>query len=226
MSNIVHFAGRSLQSAMLFSTLPEDVQRFLRDQSPVRRFDDGQIIQQRGDEGDGFWLIEEGAGTVGQFLPDGEFRGVARLGPGDSYGELAVLTRRPRVVDAVSRGQSSVRFIRADLFEGVIANRPDAMRPMLGALSAQLQEMIDVIGGLRKGTSLARVAGMLATLAVSQVPPVEIAITQDELANLLGLSRATVNTALRELQRQGLIERRYGQLAVLDREGLSLVSLG
>jgi CRP/FNR family cyclic AMP-dependent transcriptional regulator len=220
MSSILHSATRTIHSAMLFATLPDDVQRFLREQSPVRHFGDGQIIQQRGDEGDGFWLIEEGAGTIGQFRPDGAFRGVARLGPGDSWGELAVLTRSPRVVDAVSRGESKVRFIRASLFEGVIANRPDAMRPMLGALAGQLQEAIGLLAGQRKDSALARVAGTLATMAHDQALPASFAMTQDELAELLGLTRATVNAALRKLQSLGLVERRYGAVSVCDAPAL------
>lgn len=209
---------------MLFATLPDDVQRLLREQSPVRHFGDGQMIQQRGDEGDGFWLIEHGAATVGQFIADGRFRGVARLGPGDSWGELAVLTRRPRVVDAVSRGESKVRFIRASLFEGVIANQPDAMRPLLGALAGQLQEMVGLLAGQQRVGALGRVAEMLATMAGEGEEPAAIAMTQDELAELLGLTRATVNTALRKLQALGLVERRYGAVSVHDAAALRELS--
>ena len=46
----------------------------------LREFADGQIIQQRGQVADGFWLIEEGAVMVGQFGRDGDFRAVALLG--------------------------------------------------------------------------------------------------------------------------------------------------
>ena len=80
---------------MLFETLDTALQAHLIKGSTEREFGDGQIIQQRGDVADGFWLIQQGAVTVGQFLPDGEFRAVALLGPGDSYGELAVFSGRP-----------------------------------------------------------------------------------------------------------------------------------
>ena len=225
MSNSLHFNRRSIHSPMLFASLPQDVQDLLLAQAAEHRFADGQRIQYRGDNADGFWLIVEGSVSVGQFLPDGEFRGMALLGPGDSYGELALFAHRPRVVDAVSRGDSRLRLIRSTLFEQAIAGRPDAMRPMLGALAGQLQEMLEVIGGLRKGTSRARVAGMLATLARDQEPPVEIDITQEELAELLGLSRATANGALRELAKNGMIERRYGKIVVRDPDALRLLAL-
>ena len=71
---------------MLFSALDRGLQAHLLRISRLREFADGQIIQQRGDAADGFWLIDEGAVRVGQFMPDGEFRAVALLGPGCARG--------------------------------------------------------------------------------------------------------------------------------------------
>ena len=70
---------------------------------------------------EGFWLIESGSVAVGQFLPDGDFRGVALLGPGDSWGELAMFADRPRVVDAVARSACKLRHIRAPQFEAALS---------------------------------------------------------------------------------------------------------
>ncbi|MEC7534880.1 MAG: cyclic nucleotide-binding domain-containing protein, partial [Pseudomonadota bacterium] len=89
---------------MLHASLEPELRAELEARSMMREFADGQIIQQRGDEPDGFWLIVEGTVVAGQFLSGGDVRAVAVLGPGDSYGELAMFSQRPRVVDAVSRG--------------------------------------------------------------------------------------------------------------------------
>ena len=94
---------------MLFAQLEEELQRLLRDRSPVRRFGDGAIIQQRGTAPEGFWVIEEGAAIAGQFTSEGAFRAVVVLEPGDSFGELAVFAQTPRVVDVVARGAAQLR---------------------------------------------------------------------------------------------------------------------
>lgn len=211
---------------MLFSVLPEDVQRDLRQRAHMLRFANGQIIQQRGDRPDGFYLIESGSVAVGQFLASGDFRGVALLGKGDSWGELAMFASRPRVVDAIARTPSEVRHIRAGHFEEVLAARPDALRPMLGALSQQLQEVLDVVSSIRRGSARGRIAGMLLTLAADKPPPVPIAITQQELGELLGLTRASVNAALGEFQELGLVRRAYRSIELLDPEALELEALG
>ena len=205
---------------MLFETLDTALQAHLIKGSTEREFGDGQIIQQRGDVADGFWLIQQGAVTVGQFLPDGEFRAVALLGPGDSYGELAVFSGRPRVVDAVSRGPSRLRLITARSFLQALGNYPASTRALLGALSEQLQDTLNLLAGMRRGTNPARMAELLANLAGSGSGEISIAITQQELADLLGITRATANAALRTLQTERLIKRQYGAINIPSRDRL------
>lgn len=210
---------------MLFSALPDHLREELRSGSPLSRFEEGQLIQQRGEEAAGFWLTESGSVTVGQFLRSGEFRGVAVLGPGDSWGELAMFARRPRVVDAVARTRCEVRHILASRFEAALQKDPWCMRSLLGALSGQFQEVLDVFAGIRRGTATARVAGLLATLAGASSGTAKLEISQQELGELLGLTRATVNAALKHHEAQGSVRRFYGGVEVIDREALQQASL-
>ncbi len=212
---------RSLVTPMLFSALDSDLQAHLIRISYYREFADGQIIQQRGDPPDGFWLIDQGAVRVGQFLPDGEFRAVALLGPGDSYGELAVFANKPRIVDAVSRGDSRLRLIAAAPFLDALTNYPASSGALLGALSEQLQDTLSILAGLRRGTNPQRLAGLLATMAGDTSGAADVAITQQELADLLGVTRATANAALRDLQTRQLIDRGYGTIHIPDRNALA-----
>jgi CRP-like cAMP-binding protein len=206
--------ARSLAAPLLFDSLPPAVREGLRTAAPVRRFADGQIIQHKGDAADGFWLIEEGAVSVGQFLEGGDFRGVALLGPGDSYGELAVLAGRPRIVDAVARGEARLRHIGAAGFEAALASDAAAMRALLGAMAAQLQETLDLLAGFRRGSNAGRAAGLIANLTGGAAR--EVAVTQQEIADLLGVTRATANGALAQLEKAGLIVRGYGTIRVPD----------
>ena len=227
MSNILHSdsTGRSILSPMLFASLDAALQAHLLRGAAVRQFADGQIIQQRGSAADGFWLIEDGTVMVGQYLPDGEFRAVALLGPGDSYGELAVFAQRPRIVDAVARGPCRLRQIAARAFLDALGNYPGSMRALLGTLSEQLQDTLGQLAGLRRGTNPARLAGLLANMAGAADGPASLAVTQQELADLLGVTRATANAALRELQKRKLVARGYGRITIPDRQALALFAL-
>lgn len=226
MSKSLQFVpGRTLTAQTMFASLPVMLRERLRSTASPRRFGDGQIIQQRGDPARGFWLIEEGAVAIGQFLPEGEFRAVALLGPGDSYGELALLAGRPRIVDAVARGPAVLRQIDGTAFEREMMMHPEAMRTLLGVIASQLQEVLDLLAGLRRGTTVARAAALLANLAGEGHGPQRATLTQHELADLLGVSRVTANAALRTLERAGLIQRKYGTIEVPDVVRLRAVSL-
>ena len=216
---------RSLSSAMMFSVLAPALQARLRAAAAPRRFADGQLIQQRGDAARGFWLIEEGAVAAGQFRADGEFRQVALLGPGDSYGELALLAGRPRVVDAVARGPALLRHIDGPAFERGLAEDPAAMRALAGAMAAQLQEVLDVMAGIRRGTATMRTAGLLANLCGATEGTQRVAVTQQEIADLLGVTRATANGALRELEEAGLVVRGYRAIELRDVGALRSLTL-
>lgn len=225
MSESFHSGARSLANPMLFSALEEGQREKLRHASSERSYSTGQIVQQRGAKADGFYVLESGSVSVGQFLPDGEFRAAALLGPGDSWGELAMFAGKPRVVDVIAREECRIRHIRSDLFKQLMSEHPDASMSLLGALSAQLQEMLDLLAGIRRGSARPRIAGVLANLAGASAGPVMISITQEELGDLLGLTRMTVNTELKQLEREGMIQRRYRKIEIINPEELRNISL-
>ena len=225
MSDILHSSERSLVAPMLFSALSAELRAQLSSSAPAKQYSEDQIIQQRGETAHGFYLIASGSVSIGHFLSNGQFRAVALLGPGDSWGELAMFANRPRVVDAIARGACEVRFVRRADFEAAIADRAEEMRMLLGAMSVQFQDMLDVMAEIRRGTAHARVAGLLDALAGASPLPAKVRLTQQELGELLGLTRVTINAALKELEAAGAIARRYGQIEVLDKAALDLASL-
>ena len=225
MSDILHSSERSLVAPMLFSALSAELRAQLSSSAPAKQYSEDQIIQQRGETAHGFYLIASGSVSIGHFLSNGQFRAVALLGPGDSWGELAMFANRPRVVDAIARGACEVRFVRRADFEAAIADRAEEMRMLLGAMSVQFQDMLDVMAEIRRGTAHARVAGLLDALAGASPLPANVRLTQQELGELLGLTRVTINAALKELEAAGAIARRYGQIEVLDKAALDLASL-
>lgn len=210
--------GRSLASPTLFALLDPALQESLRAAAPLRAFATGQLIQQRGDPSTGFWLIESGTVVVGQYLEDGAFRAIAHMGAGDSYGELAWLTGRVRVVDAVAQSPCSLRWIEGRRFDRALSGQPASMRRVMAGLAEELQEMIDLIAGQRGGTGINRIAHFLHNLSASGPA---IMLGQQELGDLAGVSRVTTNGALRTLEQAGCIERGYRRIVVLDRDRLA-----
>ncbi len=217
---------RSLVVPTLFRELEENVRSRLLTDAPRRSFGDGKIIQQRGDDAIGFWVIEAGQVKIGQFRLDGEFRAIALLSDGDSYGELALFAANRRVVDAVAEGPVELRWIEAQSFEREIRANPDTMRRLVGNLAAQLQEVLDLVAGLGKNSSLSRVASVLSNMAPKSRGVATIALGQQELGELTGLTRATVNKCLAILEARAALKRHYGRIEILDRKQLKLAAMG
>lgn len=209
----------------LFGSLPPQLRNDLLVEAPARRFSDRQIIQQRSDRPGGFWLIESGKVLVGRFLPEGEFRAVAQLVPGDSFGELAVFARNRLAVDSLAQGATLLRWIDAQRFEEALLAEPAGMRALVGVLALQLQELIGTLAGLRNSGSQARIAGLLVNMIGKDRTSGTVTVSQHQLGELLGLTRATINKHLGELELQGVVRRHYGRITVLDTTALARAAL-
>ncbi len=152
---------------------------------------------------------------IGIFRADGDFRAIGILEEGDSYGELALMGRSKRVVDAIARGPSELLWIDGNRFEQAIAEDPAIMRDLIGAMALELQEMIGIVAGFRSGSAKNRVATVIASAARHSCEP-KLLITQSEIAELAGVTRATAASALREFEAVGALKRRYGVIEIRE----------
>ncbi len=212
--------GRTIRSPFLFPSLPSEIQTELRANATLRMFDDGQLVQQRGDESDGFWLIESGQVKMGRYNPDGDMRVFAILGAKDCFGEQSCIGGFPRVADAVAVGPTQILWISIASFFSALDKSPGTERAMLRLLACQLQEALDIILVVRKMPAQKQLARALTTLCGSRPPPVTLTIRHDELAELVGVSRVTIGTLLTRLERDGLLTRGYRLLVIPEPKAL------
>jgi len=183
-----------------------------------QRFAHGATIQQQGDEGDGFWLIETGKVMVCRFGSDGNVTVFAMLDPGDLFGELACFAGVSRQVDAVADGETTLVWISKAQADRLLESEPQFARWLLHSLAEQLRSALNRIEGDRRLSAEDRMARLLANRARRDGP--RIAATQQHLADLLGVSRVTAGQSLSRLADAGLIALGYRHLQVIDLAGL------
>ena len=184
----------------------------------ARPFADGQFVQQQGTPGDSFWAVVEGHVLVGRYAEDGGFTAFAVLGPGDLFGEIAFFTGMPRQVDALASGPARLVAIDRALLRRLMSADVGWAELLLRSLGRQLAGTLDIIDAERRLGSADRLERLLRTMAAEASDGVSVQATQQQLADLLGVSRVTLGAALRALVSRGLVETGYGRIRLLGVE--------
>lgn len=182
--------------------------------APMRSLADGQFVQHQGDPGDAFWVVCEGNVLAGRHAEDGRFTAFAVLGPGDIFGELAFFTGVPRQADAIASGPARLIAIDRPLLRRLMADDIGWAELLLRSLSRQLAVTLDIIDAARRLPTADRLARLLAAMAADAPDRCTVRATQQQLADLLGVSRVTLGVALRDLTARGLVERGYGRIRI------------
>jgi CRP/FNR family cyclic AMP-dependent transcriptional regulator len=191
-----------------------------------RRYAKGAAICWQGDPGTTLFLIESGWVKIVATSPDGQEAVLNLLGPGDFFGDLALLDGKPRSAGAVAAEESHLLLLERDAFVGAIEESPRLALGLLAALAGRLRydvEMLADTSFLDVSGRLARVLLRLATAPDRPAGPamtIPIRLTQAELAALIGATRESVNKWLKAYEAQGIIRRRGARLTILRPEEL------
>jgi CRP-like cAMP-binding protein len=186
-----------------------------------RRYARGETIFHAGDPGDALHLIASGRVAVRVLTPNGEQAILAVLGPGQVFGELALLLddgHRTASITALEACETIV--LHRAQFDQLRARYPAVDRFLLAALSAQVARLSEHLLEMLFVPARARILRRLLVLAKEFEGGV-VHITQEDLALMSGTTRSTVNEVLREAEQAGSIRLGRGRVEVLDRARLA-----
>jgi CRP/FNR family cyclic AMP-dependent transcriptional regulator len=198
----------------------EDVRQVLQI-ARRRTFKRGEVVFHRDDPADSLHLIVKGRFGVRITTPFGDTVLLAVHGPGGAFGELALVSteaRRSATVAALEDGET--RSVFRDDFARLQRRYPGVNSVLVALLAEQVRRMDDRIVEAHYVDSDTRVRRRLLELGRlyghGREADVTIPLTQQELAEMAGTSRATVNRVLREEEKKGVIELLRGRTRLLD----------
>lgn len=209
-----------MQWPLLAGLPPEDVRELLAI-ARRRTFARGEVVFHQDDPADSLHLIVRGRFGARVLTPLGDAVLLEVLGPGQSFGELALLlpaARRSATVSAFEEGETR-SVLRSD-FERLQRRHPGVKDVLLRLLAEQLRRASDRIVEAHYVDAGTRVRRRVLELAATYGSGV-IPLTQEDLAAMAGTSRATVNRVLREEQERGTVALRRGRTTVLDLDELA-----
>lgn len=216
-----------LSGLPLFSALDDDAGAALRVAMRREPFARGAVVFDEGDPGDKLYAVIDGKVKLARTAPDGRENLQAVLGPGEMFGELSLFDPKPRTAGAVAVTDSVLASLAHDALRPWITGRPDVAVLLLQALAQRLRRTNDVLADLVFSDVPARVAKALLGLAdrfgqrTAEGVHVAHDLTQEELAQLVGASRETVNKALADFSARGWLRVESRAVLILDIEGLS-----
>ncbi|HEX2392266.1 MAG TPA: Crp/Fnr family transcriptional regulator [Solirubrobacterales bacterium] len=221
MSDDEQSAVELLKSVALFSDLGEaELERFSHVAVP-RSFPAGTRVFHEGDSSDACYIVKEGTFRVTREHSDGRAITLATLGPGEIFGELAMLDgdRRSASAEAVSDGE--LLALPAGDVRSLLARHPEIALKLVAGLVRRLRAANVRISRQSFQTVPSRVAGILAQLSKEAQDgnggtEVTIRMNQTDLAQLAGTSRESVSRFLAELERAGVVRSGRGRVTVLD----------
>ncbi|GAA4919341.1 Crp/Fnr family transcriptional regulator [Streptomonospora salina] len=213
-----------LRKAPLFEALDEEGAAALRASVSEVRLGRGQTLFSEGDEGDRLYVILSGKVKLTRAAVDGRENLLSVLGPSEMFGELSLFDPRPRTASAIAVTDAVMAGLGHDDLRPFIAQQPQVSLQLLKALANRLRRTNDVMSDLVFTDVPGRVAGQLLDLADrfgkegEDGLHVHHDLTQEELAQLVGASRETVNKALAEFALRGWLRIEAKAVVLLDVE--------
>jgi CRP-like cAMP-binding protein len=143
---------------------------------------------------------------------------LASRGPGDTFGELALLTGEERTATVTALEPGETLVIRSSELRRLAQLHPALDEVLVRLLAEQVRRLSELLVEAYTVDADERVVRRLLELVrvYGGRPPVTVPLKQEDLAALAGTSRATVNRVLRRAERDGLVELHRGRTLVLD----------
>ncbi len=220
-------AAGALRRCVLFSRVDDDTLARCVDSLRSRRYRRNETIFHQGDPGDSLYVIQSGAVKIVLPDPDGEEGAIiATLGPGDFFGELALLDGEEHSATAVALESTEALVLRRDAFDRLVDEDPNLRRALFAGLVGELRRLTHHVGELHFLNLPGRLARQIVRMARDADPTAagEIRLSwpysQSELAAMIGGTRQTVNRLLADFAAQGLIRIEKETLVVPDLDRL------
>lgn len=190
----------------------------LKQGGKLSRYDDGALVQLRGDAPGALFIVERGQVIAGTEGADGSFVTAALLGPGDHVGDETIFAGMPRLHSLRAIGETEILRIPASRFLSVFNQEPDVGRALLTIALRRITFMIEFIDGQRRWPLPVRIAHLLLTSVEDRqhVGRHTIHCRHEDLAEILGVSRVAVSKALKSMQKEGRVTICYGSIELND----------
>ena len=187
----------------------------------------GTTIVSKGDPGNSLIAVISGTVKISVSSPDGRSAIFNLIGPGEIIGEIAVLDGQARTADATANTNCEIFVIDRREFLPFVRSHPELAMKFIELLCAKLRWTSDQVEQVILQNLPGRLASALMRLAEKHEPAAggrTIAVTQQEISEMVGMTRESINKQLRVWANNNWVRLEHGAIVVLDPESLQALA--
>lgn len=206
--------------------LPDHVREALLHRGQLKRYARGEAVYRRGDPGDNLMVLVNGGIKLTIISTQAKEMVLHFVAVGENFGEISALDSRARMLNAVALEASEAFMIHARDLLPALAAHPECLLEIVRALCERVRIGTSVFENrtlamrTRVARGLLRLARQFGRRRKDGIH-LQLAASQEELGNYLGLSRANVNRQLRHLRQAGIARIDGARIVIEDERALA-----
>jgi CRP-like cAMP-binding protein len=187
-------------------------------------------IFQKGDPGESMMAVIRGRVKICSHSADGKELLLRIINRGGLFGEIALLDGEARTADAVALEETDLLVLERARFRPFLAANPEVAERLIGVLCQRLRQTSEHLEDVLFYEAPSRLARWLLRLQESFGKPtatgtrLDIKLSQQQIGNLIGVSRESVNKHLVEWGRAGHLTVRQGFITIRDLDALERIA--
>jgi len=208
-----------LSMSPLFADLGAEALKRIAALCHTQHLSSGETLFQKGDEGNALYGIRRGQIRIETGASDGARLTLNFQGPGDLFGEIAVLDGQKRSADAVAAEATELFVLRREDLLAYLEREPKVAIRLIELLCARLRQVSERMEESMLQPLPVRMARRLCALAEDYGS--EVHISQEQLGIYVGAARESVNRQLQLWRRDGILELKRGRIELLNMKRLA-----
>src|SRR6516164_1646242 len=206
----------------MFADLGADELQRLSNLCHTQHLENGEMLFQKGDRGDALFGVRRGQIRIETGASDGSRLTLNFMGPGDLFGEVAVLDGQNRTADAAAGEASELFVLRREDFIGFLEREPKVAIKIIMLLCQRIRWQSERMEESVLHPLPVRLARRLVALAADFGS--EVHISQEQLGIFVGAARESVNRQLQAWRKEGILDLQRGRILLQNMSRLTAIA--
>ena len=215
-----------LKNSKFFSTLEEKEIKEIKEIMKPRKYNEGEIIFFEDEPGEGLFLVKSGKVKLTKMVESGDEQILTIIQPGNVFAEVVLFGNANYPATAVALEDSKLYLIRSNDMEKLIKEKPSIAVKLLDLMSKRLRRAQKLVRDMGLKDTTCRTASLLIYLAQEygvnrqNKVRIDLKLTQQELANMIGTTRETISRVLNKFKEQDIIKTSRQKMIINDLDRL------